>query len=218
MNKILKWVLIILGIIVVIGASAFAYMAYIENQYSDSPYGIVEKKPAIYLYPEQDSFINVKLDINGEIITDIPEYGEGWNVFATTNSLIDNNYDYLFYEAQLNKLELPDKGWIVPYSELYSWFDQNLIKLGLNDKEKSQFKEYWLSELPESSYYEIRLLNNEFLKQNMDLIVSPQPDTMIRVNFYFVPLNEQISLSEPEIITPERKGFTVVEWGGILAN
>ncbi len=50
----------------------------------------------------------------------------------------------------------------------------------------------------------------------MDLIISLQPETLIRLNFYFRPLKEKIDLSKPVITTPERKGFTVVELGGMI--
>ena len=182
--------------------------------YTDYPPMV--KKPAVYLYPQENSFIVVKVDINGEFTKTEPEYGNGWSVFATKEGIIDGKYDYLFWEADLNNLELPNKGWVVKYEDLENWFDTNLLKLGLNEKEKRQFEEYWLDRLPKSNYYEIKLLSDEFMKQNMDLLVSPEPDTIIRLNFNFRPLSEKTDLTEPVIETPERKGFTVVEWGGIL--
>lgn len=208
MKKVLKWILISLGILVAIAVAAVAYM------YTTA----VFKKPAIYLYPEYDSFVNVKLDVNGKITRNIPEYDNGWDVSVTKDGLIEGKYDYLFYEARLNKIELPKEGWLVKYDNLETWFDNNLIKLGLNEKEKNQFKEYWLKELPKSNYYEIKLFDCKFLKENMNLIVNPNPDTVIRLEFYFKPLNEKIEINPPAIITPERTGFTVVEWGGILSN
>ncbi|MFZ1627276.1 MAG: hypothetical protein WAT81_05785 [Candidatus Moraniibacteriota bacterium] len=53
-------------------------------------------------------------------------------------------------------------------------------------------------------------------KQLPILAVSVLVTTVIRRNFYFKPLESQIILEQPNIITPERKGFTVVEWGGLL--
>jgi hypothetical protein len=41
---------------------------------------------------------------------------------------------------------------------------------------------------------------------------------MIRLEFYFKPIKSNMKLQEPVITTPERKGFTVVEWGGVLDN
>lgn len=215
MNRTLMWVLIALAII---GSVFAAFVVYESYQSNHGFSGVEVKKPAIYLYPIEDSFVNVQLNINGKIIKDIPKYNTGWNVFATKEGLIENKFDYLFYEAKLRTIELPDSGWVVKYDDLENWFDINLIKLGLNEKEKNQFKEYWLKRLPKSNYYEIKLLEDAFLKENMDLIIFPQPDTMIRLNFNFKPLKEKINILEPAITTPERTGFTVVEWGGVLSN
>jgi len=176
---------------------------------------MVVKKPAVYLYPEKTMKINVSVKVNGSIIKSDPEYGSGWLVSAEPSGLINNKLDYLFYEASLEKINLPNEGWVVKYEDLQSWFNEKLPQLGLNEKEKSQFEEYWLKELSKANFYEIKLLSDEFLKENMDLKISPKPDTVIRRNFYFKPLGERIETQEPEIVTPERKGFTVVEWGGM---
>jgi len=205
------WILIAVAVLGTAFASFIIYESYQASH-------MVVKKPAIYLYPTEDSFVNVQLNINGKITKDIPEYKNGWNVFVTKAGIIENKYDYLFYEAQLRKIELPNSGWVIIYEDLENWFDVNLIKLGLNEKEKNQFKEYWLNELPKSDYYEIRIFEDSFLKENMDLIISPQPDTLIRLNFNFKPLNKEVNIQEPKIITPKRMGFTVVEWGGVLDN
>jgi hypothetical protein len=153
--------------------------------------------------------------VNGIITKTEPYYNSVWDVFATKNGIINDKYDYLFYEADLNKIELPDEGWVVEYGNLENWFDKYLPALGLNKKETEQFKEYWLKDLKKENYYEIRLLDYNFLNENMKLMVSPKPQTLIRLNFYFKPLKEKTNLKEPEITKKERKGFTVVEWGGI---
>lgn len=176
------------------------------------------KKPAVYLYPTKTSEIEVKVDVDGFITKAEPNYLTGWKVTAKPSGLIDNRYDYLFYEAQLKNLQLPKEGWIVDYSNLDNWFDETLPILGLKDKEIIQFKEYWIEELTEANYYEIRILENQFLIENMNLIINPKPDTMIRLNFYFKPHSDKIKIEEPVIETPERTGFAVVEWGGLLDN
>ncbi len=176
------------------------------------------REPVVYLYPTADGPVNVRLRINGQLIEDEPAYHDGWNVYVTTDGRIDGRYDYLIYEAKLNEIELPAAGWVVKHDGLKGWFDTELIRLGLNEKEKEQFESYWLKRLPKSEYYEIRLLGNQYLEENMGLIVSPQPTTMIRLDFYFKPLEKKVTLEEPAITTPTRKGFTVVEWGGILAD
>lgn len=174
------------------------------------------RKPAVYLYPLQESKVSVHVDVKGIITESVPSYHKGWEVVAEPNGLIDGKYDYLFYEAQLEQLQLPEEGWVVEYKELENWFNSNLKELGLNEKEIFQFKEYWLAELPFARHYEIKLLDDNFLEENMNLVIDPEPTTVIRRNFYFRPLESQITLAKPSIITPERKGFTVVEWGGLL--
>lgn len=179
---------------------------------------VIIKKPAVYLYPLEKTEVSVAVDLKGEIIKSEPDYHEGWKVIVEPSGLIDGKYDYLFYEARLNQLQLPKEGWVVGYKELGNWFDVNLKGLGLNEKEIFQFKEYWLSELPVAKYYEIKLLGDDFLRSDMNLVFDPRPTTVIRRNFYFKPLKSQIAVEEPNVITPDRKGFTVVEWGGLLGE
>ena len=80
--------------------------------------------------------------------------------------------------------------------------------------------EYWLDRLTDHPYYEVKLLSSEFLAEHATLIITPQPDTLIRVIFFFRPLDEPMdainALEPPVIDTPAREGFVVLEWGGIL--
>jgi len=45
-------------------------------------------------------------------------------------------------------------------------------------------------------------------------MIDPAPDTLIRVFMTWKPVDEMTEIEEPTIVTPERSGFTVVEWGG----
>lgn len=192
-----------------------------ENQSSptppDDPFFVV-KKPAIYLYPEHDSQIRVQLEVNGEILNSIPDYGNGWEVIANRGGMIDGKFDYLFYETRQNHLEVPNEGWVVKFADLREWMDAKLPELGFNEKEKMQFKEYWLNELPDANYYRIGLLDENYLEGNMAMKISPKPDVVIRRIFYFKPLSKQIKLAGPIISVPDRKGFVVFEWGGLIQN
>jgi superfamily I DNA and/or RNA helicase len=159
--------------------------------------------------------VSVQVKVNGHLTFTDPDYNTGWNINVTPSGLIDNKYDYLFYEADLKKIELPNEGWVVEYGNLKTWFDEYLPKLGLNQKEKEQFEEYWMGKLRIANYYDIRILDNKFLSENMDLIINPNPETLLRLNFYFQPLSAKTELTAPEIKEVTRNGFTVVEWGGI---
>lgn len=48
----------------------------------------------------------------------------------------------------------------------------------------------------------------------MPLEIEPKPDTLIRVLMEFKGLDKYKTVKEQKLITPERKGFVVVEWGG----
>ncbi len=191
------------------------YNKYFKNS---SPNNTVVKKPAVYLYPEKNMNVSVKVIVNGHLTVTEPDYGTGWNVNASPDGIIDGKYDYLFYEAALNRIDLPDEGWVVEYNKIEKWFDETLPAMGLNKKETEQFKEYWLKDLKKANYYEIKLLGNEFLENNMRLDITPAPETLVRLNFHFKPVYVKTELKAPEIKKIERKGFTVIEWGGINSN
>ena len=46
------------------------------------------------------------------------------------------------------------------------------------------------------------------------LTVTPAPDTIIRVFMAYKPLENAAKITPQTIETPQRTGFTVVEWGG----
>ena len=54
----------------------------------------------------------------------------------------------------------------------------------------------------------------EEIENDMPLEIEPKPDTVIRVMMVFKGLRMPLEVIEQELETPERKGFTVVEWGG----
>lgn len=189
-----------------------------EKTCGKDPGHTVVKKPAVYLYPEKEMNVNVKVEVNGKLTFTEPEYNTGWSVNVKPDGLIDGKYDYLFYEADLNKIELPEEGWIVEFNKLEKWFDEYLPLFGLNKKETEQFKDYWLKDLKKTNYYEIKLLENNFLEENMKLKITPAPQTVLRLNFYFKPAFEKKDIKSPIINKVERKGFTVIEWGGINAS
>lgn len=180
---------------------------------------LIVKKPAIYLYPLKRQRVNVKVKPNGIFTKTIPQYKDGWNVIIDPKGKIDNKYDYLFYEVKLNtEPKLKEEGWMVSRSELSEWFDKSLPKLGLKGKEVRDFKKYWLKELPKCNYYEIKLVDEKFLTENLSLEINPNPDTIIRVILYFKCSGEKKELRNPLLSERTREGFTVVEWGGMVGS
>src|SRR4051812_17422787 len=67
---------------------------------------VVYKKPVIYLYPQQQQQVSVKIDLNGIFTVTDPFYKNGWNVIAAPDGKFfdpadGKNYPYLFWEAEL---------------------------------------------------------------------------------------------------------------------
>lgn len=195
-------------------------------------------KPAINLYPTEDTVVNVKVGIrNGFLTYTDPVYpGEkGWSVLAKptgelqylgstlSDSTGKQNYPigifpYLYYEAKIqdSATPKPDQGYVIRYDNLAGFYDELLPKLGLNQKETKEFKDYWVKALPKSPYYFIGLIPQEQLDTNEPLTITPKEDTMIRVRLYFEALEKPQRFTAPKLQSPTRNGFTVVDWGGMV--
>lgn len=179
-------------------------------------------KPAIYLYPEKPTNVNVKVKTKGELLYTRPLYpANGWNVLAYPDGKIvyrGKSYDYLYYESRIpdDLIDKPKEGFTVSYKELPNLYDDILPKLGLSDNQVAGFKEYWERTLPASPYYFIGIMSEENINDFEPLDVNPKPATIIRVRLYFEALDKKIEIQEPKIQTPKKTGFSLVEWGGMV--
>jgi hypothetical protein len=90
-----------------------------------------------------------------------------------------------------------------------------LGQYGFNDKETSEFIEYWAGHLAYDVDYIFYPQETKAVDRVMPLSITPQPDHVSRIWFYAEPL-----ISAPEqVISPEkivRDGFYVVEWGVMI--
>ncbi len=175
-------------------------------------------KPAIYLYPTKTTQVSVKVDPQGGFTYTDPDYGTGWNVTAKPDGTIIANgkeYPYLFWEGRGGLYQTPDRGFVVAQADVHNFLVEKLAKLGLNQKESADFIEYWEPYMQGSPYYFVTFMGNYALDQIAPLQVTPKPDTIIRVLMDFQPLDKPIQVRGFDIQTPERKGFTVIEWGGV---
>ncbi|NTW83652.1 MAG: hypothetical protein HGB36_09855 [Chlorobiaceae bacterium] len=179
----------------------------------------VVKKPALYLYPERNTTVEVRLGPKGRITKTIPDYKDKWKVNVDSKGRIDRKYRYLFYEAQLDTpIAQPQEGWCVRSRELGPWMRSHLPSFGLNSQEAQDFRAYWLKNLPKSTYWIIRMIQPEVVDDQLGLIIRPEPKSLLRVLLHFTPSKEMVRLREPEISRFERKGFVSVEWGGIVGS
>ena len=106
------------------------------------------------------------------------------------------------------------KGFVVKGEDTAKFLEEKLSILGLTEREVNEFIVYWLPKMEHNKYNFIRFNTREEIDEYMPLEVSPKPDTVIRVYIEIKPLSDRIEVEEQKIEKSERKGFTVVEWGG----
>ena len=175
-------------------------------------------KPIIYIYPEEDMDVEVTVSNPEKFTVTYPKYENGWKVKALTDgTLIDSNnkkYYALYWEGNGDKDSINKDGFVVKGEDSASFLEEKLEILGLNYKERNEFIMYWLPKLESNKYNYIRFKTREEIDNNMKLNINPEPDTLIRVMMEYKGLDKKIKVKEEKLTKVERKGYTVVEWGG----
>lgn len=177
-------------------------------------------KPVIYLYPEESTRVSVRLPRFIEVTVSEPEYpATGWQVMAHPDGRLDyadgQTYGSLYWEGLGVGYPAPKQGFVVKDGEQEAFLKDILPRYGLNEVEAREFMEFWLPEMQGAPYYRLSFLTDDWHKA-APLYVTPGPDTSIRIFMDWQKLSAPIILEQPEIVTPERIGFTLVEWGGLL--
>ena len=192
------------------------YAIFTNNKYGTSAEC---GKPVIYLYPTKPTNVTVK--VGADITVSEPEYSNGWQVQAnpdgTLKTINGNTYNSLFWEGiGYGMYPSITEGFIIKQSEVKTSLVLQLKELGLNKKESSDFLEFWLPKIPSTPYVRLTWFTNKQLDQLAPLIIWPKPDTTIRIFLDFQGLQNNISLPIQHFTSLPRKGFTVIEWGGLL--
>ncbi len=178
-------------------------------------------EPIIYLYPQTTQKVSITFDPIVNISDSTPKYQNAWNVVAEPKgkilNLSDNKvYPYLFWEGWSLIFPIQSKGFIVKKEDVPNFLSEILSKLGLNEKEKTDFMQAWLPSFSGSPYYFITFLDQSTINKIAPLRISPKPDTLIRILMDFKPLEKPVTVEKLEFRPiPQRDGFTVVEWGGL---
>ena len=183
--------------------------------------GTISRKPNIYLYPAERSklSINLSFPLGGKVITSIPAYENGWTLDVDTSGIINNHYEYLFYESKQPDVWQLNEGWIIKRSELGPFFKDNLLKHGFYGKEIKDFVDYWIPRLTDFEYYEIYPQESNIIEKVVRLEISKTPKNVLRLYYLIKGVN---SGSNNKINIPSenlqftRSGFYVTEWGVIL--
>ena len=199
--------------------------------FQDSKTVIVAEKPVIYLYPEQTTDVHVELSLTDLTFT-YPEYKNtrpdeqeqpGWWVTAHPDGTLqqgDKTYNYLFWEGSIPGLNKPlevCQGTVVPQAQLLEFLEKTLAGAGLSDKEAQDFITYWYPRMAQYSSTMVKFLINEEFDAYVHLNIEPKPDHILRVFMLWTPGKDDCqALFHPGPFPAfARKGFTVVEWGGM---
>ena len=178
---------------------------------------ITDAKPVIYLYPEEDTEISVRLTLDGKLTCTYPDYCDGWTVTAKPDgTLVDANgkiYNYLYWEGTSDAEYDFSKGFCVKGGDTAAFLEDALAKLGLTRREANEFIVYWLP-LMQDNPYNIISFQSDVYTDAAKLDIAPNPDTLIRVFMAWKSADKYTELEAQELTAPERVGFTTVEWGG----
>lgn len=210
----------LVGLAIIIGAIVIIVRT-VTGCNSNDPDEPVDYKPIIYLYPVEDIEVTVKLGKPNNLTVTYPVYNNGWTVIAKPDgTLIDKNTGRklysLYWEGKHTEPINMNEGFVVKGEDSVKFLEEKLAILGLNDKEAEEFIIYWLPKLQENKYNYIRFASIDEINKNMPLEFSKEPDSIIRVLMQYKALDKPIKVSEQVLETPNRVGFTVVEWGGTI--
>ena len=178
---------------------------------------VAEEKPVIYLYPETETRVTVKLDLPGELTCTYPAYDGGWTVTAAPDGTLTDEhgrtYNYLYWEGEVANGFDFSKGFCVAGSDTAAFLEDALDRLGLTRREANEFLVYWLPRMQDNPYNLIAF-QQEAYTESAKLTVSPQPDSVLRVFMAWKPLARPVDIPAQTLPGFERRGFTLVEWGG----
>jgi endoglucanase len=162
----------------------------------------------------------VELELTeADLSTTYPRYNNGWNVIASPDGSLLNKADgthhkYLFWDAVNCRTRFDfTQGFCVAGKDTESFLKEKLTYMGLTEEEMNEFIVYWLP-LMEHNEYNLISFQGDVYTDSAKLNITPNPDSLLRVFMAYVPLEEAVDIQPQQLETFERKGFTVVEWGG----
>ena len=216
--KVIKSLLLFLIIFIVLGIVWICFLNIFDNNCVDEV--LHWDKPILYLYPDKDMNVLVRLEKDNLLMTTYPKYNNGWDVYVLNDGSIydeDGKYYYALYwdEENINKIDF-STGFYVEKDNAMKFLEDKLSYIGLNDRERNEFIMYWLPKLEDNGKSLVYFELTEERELNNKLIINPKPDSMLRISMHIKKVNKKISIKEQKLDTFVRRGFTVVEWGGTI--
>jgi hypothetical protein len=184
-------------------------------------------KPVIYLYSDTEIDVTLKLSCKGEQTYSYPSYDDGWKVRVSSKGPTDKEtgivYPYLFWEGQQKDLGFGTEnghieGFVIATDTVTDFLENTLVALGLNETEKTDFITFWGPRMVLKPFALVQFfVDDSYAEKVAGLAINPKPDAMRRIYMVFAPLENpemRVSVIAQKFSSFERRGFTVVEWGG----
>ena len=113
-------------------------------------------KPVIYLYPEEETLVTVRLDSDFRLTTTYPAYEDGWTVTAAPDGTLTDEsgrkYYCLFWEGLSSWDYDFSQGFCVRGEDTAAFLEEALRDVGLTDREANEFLIYWLPKMESNAY------------------------------------------------------------------
>ena len=171
-------------------------------------------KPVIYLYPEKETTVTVKLDYAGTLTCTYPAYGDGWTVTACPDGTLTDDagqtYSYLYWEGADTIAYDFSQGFCVAGTDTAAFLEDALAQLGLTRREANEFIVYWLPQMQENPYNLIAFQSDRYT-QAAKLTIDPAPDTLLRIFMAWKPLDKFLEI-------PARSAPASRRWSGAAAG
>lgn len=218
-NILITIFITIAGILVIAGLFGLASQIRKNTVKTEEP---LCAKPVIYLYPEAPMDVTVQLDYHGTLDVTYPDYNDLWHVHAQPDGTLYNyadgrEYSYLFWEGHGEHQYDLSQGFVVSGGDTAEFLQEKLAEIGLTPREYNEMIVYWLPQLQNNPYNQISFQFDAYTK-DAPLTIQPKPDSLLRVFIACKALDRPINLLAQVLPPFERKGFTVVEWGGAIVK
>ena len=179
-------------------------------------------KPVIYLYPQEPMRVSVTLDYAGKLLYTYPQYQDSWRVMAHPDGTLINDadakeYSYLFWEGVSDVEYDMSQGFVVKGEDTVAFLQEKLAYLGLTPREYNEMIVYWLPHMQDNAYNLITFQEQAYL-DSAKLMIDPAPDSVLRIFMAFAALEKPIDIPPQQLVSFERKGFTLIEWGGTIVG
>ena len=200
-------------------SDAFSFHYPFDDSDFSLPDSMMERKPVIYFYPEEEMDLTVTATYEERFTTTYPEYKEGWNIHLKEDGTFTvpgstREYYALYFEAESDYACTFDEGFYVTAENAASFLEEKLDYMGFTNRETNEFIMYWLPILERNEQSLVYFEQTEERNEDFPLVFSEEPDTLIRTMIHIKKVDAPTDIEEEELTHYDRDGFTVTEWGG----